>query len=92
MRRRPILVVVVSALACVGALSLRAAEKTTRKLSSAEREARSATPGAGVLPEPVLGQVFFTLHAAAPGVPGAAVGVGAWSGRDYFALGLAATA
>ena len=41
MRRRPILVVVVSALACVGALSLRAAEKTTRKLSSAEREARS---------------------------------------------------
>ena len=41
MRRRPILVVVVSALACVGALSLRAAEKTTRKLSSAEREARA---------------------------------------------------
>jgi len=40
MRRRPILVVVVSALACVGALSLRAAEKPTRKLSSAEREAR----------------------------------------------------
>ena len=39
MGRRPILIVVVAALACVGAL--RAAEKTTRKLSSVEREARA---------------------------------------------------
>jgi peptidyl-dipeptidase A len=41
MARRPILIAVVVASACVGALSLRAAEKTTHKLSSAEREARA---------------------------------------------------
>ena len=39
MRRRPILIAVVAALACVGAL--RAAEKTNRKLSALEREARA---------------------------------------------------
>ena len=39
MRHRPILIAVVAALACVGAL--RAAEKTNRKLSALEREARA---------------------------------------------------
>jgi len=39
MRHRPILIAVVAALACVGAL--RAAEKTNRKLSALEREART---------------------------------------------------
>jgi peptidyl-dipeptidase A len=41
MARRPILIVVVAALACAGALNLPAAEKATRRLSSLEREARS---------------------------------------------------
>src|SRR5208283_1927561 len=41
MGRRPILIVVVSVLACVGTLSLRAAEKATHNLSSVEREARA---------------------------------------------------
>jgi len=41
MARRPILIVVLAALACGGALSLRAAEKPTRKPSAVEREARA---------------------------------------------------
>ncbi len=41
MARRSILMVVAASLACVGAFSLRAAEKGTRKLSSVEREARA---------------------------------------------------
>jgi hypothetical protein len=41
MGRRPIPIVVVFALAYAGALSLNAAEKGTRKLSSVEREART---------------------------------------------------
>ena len=41
MGRRPILIVVVAALACIGALSLNAGEKGTRKPSSFEREARA---------------------------------------------------
>jgi peptidyl-dipeptidase A len=41
MARRPILIVVVAALVCAGALNLPAAEKATRKLSSLEREVRA---------------------------------------------------
>ena len=41
MARRPILIAVVAALACAGALNLPAAEKATRRLSSLEREART---------------------------------------------------
>ena len=41
MGRRLVLIVAAAALVCVGALSLRAAEKTTRKLSAFEREARA---------------------------------------------------
>jgi peptidyl-dipeptidase A len=41
MARRPILIAVVAALACAGALNLPAAEKATRKLSSLEREVRA---------------------------------------------------
>jgi len=40
MARRPILIAVVTALACAGALGLHAAEKPTRKLPSTEREVR----------------------------------------------------
>ena len=40
MARRPILIVVVAALVCAGALNLPAAEKATRRLSSLEREVR----------------------------------------------------
>jgi len=41
MARRPILIVVVAALVCAGALNLPAAEKATRKLSLLEREVRT---------------------------------------------------